>query len=236
MGLLAIGDIHGCLNALETLLTHLKPGRADVVVTLGDYVDRGPDSKGVIDRLLRLAGETTLVPLLGNHDLLFREALAGVLDQLEGWLQVGGQQTMESYGSLSAVPEAHHQFLSQTCRLWFEPENEEVFFVHGSACPGLPLEQQSEEWLLWRRIHEAEGPHVSGRTMICGHTAQRNGLPLLLPHALCIDTWAFGEGWLTCYDVHAAAFLQANESGEVRRLSLAELRVLQMGSWTAVRP
>ncbi len=225
MRLLAIGDMHGCLTALEALLAEVRPCPEDTVVTLGDYVDRGPDSKGVLDRLLRLAGETTLVPLLGNHDLLFQEALDGELANYDGWLAVGGRQTLESYGRLEDVPAAHRQFLSATCRLWFEPEQEEVFFVHGSAYPGLPLAAQPEEWLLWRRVHDAQWPHASGRIMVCGHTAQRSGLPLVLPHALCIDTWAFGEGWLTCYDVHAAAFIQANEAGEVRRLTLAELRV-----------
>lgn len=224
MRLLAIGDIHGCLTALETLLAAVQPCREDVIVTLGDYVDRGPDSKGVIDRLLRLAEETTLVPLLGNHDLLFREALEGKLANYPGWLNVGGQQTLESYGGLDAVPETHRRFLSETCRLFFEPEKENVFFVHGSAFPALPLAEQPENWLLWRRVYDAQWPHVSGRLMVCGHTAQRNGLPLMLPHALCIDTWAFGEGWLTCYDTHAAAFTQANESGEARRLTLEDLR------------
>jgi serine/threonine protein phosphatase 1 len=224
MRLLAIGDIHGCLTALDTLLEEVRPGREDVLVTLGDYVDRGPNSKGVLDRLVGLAGETTLVPLLGNHDVLFQEAIEGMLDHFEGWLRVGGAQTVESYGSLDAVPKAHYQFFDQTCRLWYEPDNEDVFFVHGSAFPGLPLEDQSVEWLLWHRIHEAQWPHVSGRTMVCGHTAQRSGLPLILPHALCIDTWAFGDGWLTCYDVHAASFIQANEAGAIRRLSMDELR------------
>jgi serine/threonine protein phosphatase 1 len=73
------------------------------------------------------------------------------------------------------------------------------------------------DWLLWRRIHDAQWPHESGKTMICGHTAQRSGLPLVMPHAVCIDTWAFGEGWLTGYDVHANVFVQANQAGETRR-------------------
>ncbi len=224
MRLLAIGDIHGCLTAFDTLLADVRPCREDILVTLGDYVDRGPDSKGVLDRLLSLANETTLVPLLGNHDLLFLQALNGEISNYSGWLNVGGLQTLESYGSLDAVPEVHRHFLAQTCRLFFEPEQELVFFVHGSAFPGLPLAEQPEDWLLWRRVHDAQWPHISGRFMICGHTAQRDGLPLVLPHALCIDTWAFGKGWLTCYDTHAAAFTQANESGEVRRFTLAELQ------------
>lgn len=222
---LAIGDIHGCLTALEALLDELRPGPNDTVVTLGDYVDRGPDSKGVIDRLLKLAGETTLVPLLGNHDQLFLEVLEGQHDHLESWLGVGGVETLQSYGGIDNVPEAHRRFLSRECRLYYEPAGEGVFFVHGSASPILPLDLQAEEWLLWRRFHEARTLHVSGRVMVCGHTAQRSGRPVVEPHVVCIDTWAFGEGWLTAYDVHAATFLQANQAGEVRRLTLQELSV-----------
>lgn len=223
MRLLAIGDIHGCLAALETLLNEVQPGPDDVLVTLGDYVDRGPDSKGVIDRLLRLDAETKLVPLLGNHDQLFLQALNGDKTDFSGWQAVGGKQTLESYGNLADVPEAHRRFFAERCRLWYEPEGENVFFVHGSAYPDLPLAAQPEFWLLWHRVHDAQWPHESGKTMICGHTAQRSGRPLILPHAVCIDTWACGEGWLTCYDIHAGLFIQASEGGEVRRITLAEL-------------
>lgn len=223
MRLLAIGDIHGCLTAFDTLLAEVRPGKEDVVVTLGDYVDRGPDSRGVIDRLLRLREETTLVTLLGNHDALFREVLEGNSDNLRGWLSVGGIQTLDSYGGKSDVPESHLQFLRSGCRLWYEPEGENVFFVHGSAFPNLPLAAQPEEWLLWKRIHDAQWPHESGKTMICGHTAQRSGTPLILPSAICIDTWVFGEGWLTCYDIHGGTFTQSNQKGELRRLSFEEV-------------
>lgn len=223
MRLLAIGDIHGCLTAFTTLLNEVCPGKDDILVTLGDYVDRGPDSKGVLDRLLSLKAETTLVPLLGNHDALFRDVLNGTCDCLQGWLSVGGISTLDSYGGKSEVPESHCEFLKSGCRLWYEPEDEQVFFVHGSAFPNLPLAAQPEEWLLWKRIHDAQWPHESGKTMICGHTAQRSGRPLILPKAICIDTWAFGEGWLTCYDIHNGVFIQSNEDGAVRHLTFEEV-------------
>jgi serine/threonine protein phosphatase 1 len=223
MRLLAIGDIHGCLTAFNTLLDELRPGTEDVLVTLGDYVDRGPDSQGVMERLLALRAETTLVPLLGNHDVLFKEVVEGTSENFKGWLSVGGLQTLESYGGKSGVPDSHVEFLNTGCRLWFEPEGEKVFFVHGSAHPDLPLAEQPEEWLLWRRIHDAQWPHQSGKIMICGHTAQRSGLPLILANAICIDTWAFGEGWLTCYDVHGGLFIQSNQAGEIRQFTFDEL-------------
>jgi serine/threonine protein phosphatase 1 len=219
MRLLAIGDIHGCLTAFDALLGQLRPGKDDVVVTLGDYVDRGPDSRGVIARLMALREATNLVPLLGNHDLWFCEVLEGRSEDVSGWLSAGGVQTLDSYGGKEGVPDSHREFLRTGCRLWYEPEGEKVFFVHGSASPDLPLAEQSVEWLLWRRIHDAQGPHESGKTMICGHTAQRTGLPLVMPHAICIDTWVFGDGWLTGLDVHAGRFVQSNQAGEIRELA-----------------
>jgi len=223
MRLLAIGDMHGCLTAVETLLDVVQPAADDELVTLGDYVDRGPDSRGVIDRLLQLETQTRWIPLLGNHDILFREWIDGTLDVPDGWLSVGGAETLASYGGVGGVPLAHQYFLEERCRLWYEPEGSDVFFVHGSAFPALPLEEQTLDWLVWRRITDQLWPHESGKTMICGHTAQRSGRPLVLPGAICIDTWVFGEGWLTCYDVRAQIFTQANQVGQVRRLTLDEL-------------
>lgn len=225
MRLLAIGDMHGCLRAVETLLDEVQPTFDDELVTLGDYVDRGPDSRGVIDRLLQLETETRWIPLLGNHDLLFREALNETQVEPENWLSVGGTETLASYGGAGGVPLEHRRFLEERCRLYYEPEGGDVFFVHGSAMPFLPLDEQPLDWLIWRRIHDQHWPHESGKTMICGHTAQRSGLPLVRPGAICIDTWVFGDGWLTCFDVGAQTFTQSNQAGELRRLTLAELIV-----------
>ena len=97
MRTLAIGDIHGCSTALRTLLDAVQPGAADLLVTLGDYVDRGPDSRGVIDTLLDLETRTQLVALTGNHEILLFEALAGAVNQAE-WEAIGGRQTLRSYG------------------------------------------------------------------------------------------------------------------------------------------
>jgi serine/threonine protein phosphatase 1 len=218
MRLLAIGDIHGCLTALETLLNEVRPGPQDRLVTLGDYVDRGPDSKGVIDRLLKLQTETQLIPLLGNHDFMFLDAVRRTGEFGRGWLTVGGIETIDSYGDLENVPESHVAFLMKDCWLYHEAEDLPYFFVHGSVNPHLPLVRQSPDMLMWSRITDLKEPHESGKIMVCGHTAQRSGLPLRLPYAIGIDTWAFGEGWLSCLDVTSGEVIQANESGEVRRL------------------
>ena len=218
MRLLAIGDVHGCLDALNLLLEELSPGSEDVVVTLGDYVDRGPESQGVLDRLLQLREETRLIPLLGNHDWMFLNALRGKKEVTKNWLRVGGEETLFSYGGIQQVPERHRRFLEHDCLRWWQAEDLPYFFVHGSADPEVPLDAQTEEWLLWHRVHEQTLPHVSGRTMVCGHTAQKTGVPWVQPGAVCIDTCACGKGWLTCFDVGAQTFLQAKDSGEMRTL------------------
>src|SRR5690242_9506638 len=95
MRILAIGDIHGCLTALDTLLDAVAPEPDDQIIALGDYVDRGPDSRGVLDRLIALYAGGRVVPLRGNHDVMMMEARKG---RDLGWLLVGGKQTLLSYG------------------------------------------------------------------------------------------------------------------------------------------
>src|ERR1043166_4066276 len=94
---IAVGDVHGCSRALATLLDAIGPEPDDRLVLLGDYVDRGPDSRGVLDQLISLVGRCRVVPLLGNHEemlLAVRSAPAA----LKGWLTCGGLATLESYG------------------------------------------------------------------------------------------------------------------------------------------
>lgn len=225
MRILAIGDIHGCSTALRTLLDAVQPGADDVVITLGDYVDRGPDTKGVIDTLLHLEQTTQLKPITGNHEILFMEAAAGHLE-MANWLQVGGYETLLSYAqggtpSLDHVPQEHMTFLAERClRFW---EMDSHFFVHANANAVIPLEEQTDDWLFWTRFDDAY-PHVSGKVMVCGHTAQKEGVPTLKPQSICIDTWAYGQGWLTCLDVKQGTLTQANQAGQVRKLTLAELQ------------
>ena len=117
---IAIGDIHGCSAGLATLIDTIGPGPEDVIVTLGDHIDRGPDSRGVLDQLLDLAGRCRLVPLLGNHEELLNDALAD-LSALRRWLTLGGTTTLRSYGWAPGgprraladwIPEPHRRFLA----------------------------------------------------------------------------------------------------------------------------
>jgi serine/threonine protein phosphatase 1 len=225
MRTLAIGDVHGCARALAALLEAVRPGPEDLVVTLGDYVDRGPDSYGVIEQLLALHRTGRLIPLRGNHEVMMVQARSD-REALAGWLACGGRATLASYserggaGRLADVPGAHWDFLGSACRDWYETATH--LFAHGSVHPDLPMAEQPGYLLHWETIAGA-APHVSGKVVVCGHTQQRSGLPLDLGYAVCIDTWAYGNGWLTCLDVTTGRVWQANESGRLRTLWLDEV-------------
>src|SRR5687767_8309241 len=119
MRVLAIGDIHGCSGPLDALLEWVAPTPADLVVTLGDYVDRGPDTRGVLDRLIALKRALpNIVCLRGNHEIMMLAARAGGRGERADWLSVGGLQTLGSYGpapgrsgTLADVPAEHWDFL-----------------------------------------------------------------------------------------------------------------------------
>jgi serine/threonine protein phosphatase 1 len=218
---LAVGDIHGCLGALEVLAKAVPFEAADGVVTLGDHVDRGPDSYGVVEWLLQWGRGHRLVCLRGNHEILMQEGLRDRF-ALRPWLEVGGMATLESYrkdGSAMAVPPAHEEFLA-TCLPWLETETH--LFVHASVDPARAMSDQDEETLFWKRADFTAPPHVSGKPVVCGHTALRNGVPRSNGHLTCIDTFAYGGGWLTALDVRTGAYWQARESGEIRRGMLDE--------------
>jgi len=91
------------------------------------------------------------------------------------------------------------------------------FFVHATVYPDLPLAEQPDYMLYWETLEASTwGPHESGKTMICGHSLQRSGRPLVLDHAICIDTGVYRDGWLTCLDVAVEMYWQANERGQTR--------------------
>ena len=216
--LIAIGDIHGCFTALEALLEMLSLRDDDQLVTLGDYVDRGPDSRRVLDRLIELFDRGRLIPLRGNHELMMLRARDS-LNEEKFWRNFGGDDALESYstedrqGRLKDVPDRHWRFIASDCRDWHE--SDEHIFVHASANPILPLEMQSEDDLFWRGLSD-RGPHVSGKMIICGHSVQENGVPKNLGHTIGIDTGAYAGGWLTALDVRTLAYWQASEFGETR--------------------
>jgi calcineurin-like phosphoesterase family protein len=227
MRTLAIGDIHGCSQALRALLNAVKPTPDDLIITLGDYVDRGPDSYGVIDQLLALHRTGRLVALRGNHEEMMLQARQSE-DELSGWLSCGGKRTLASYsplgggGKLVDVPDDHWHFIEKACLDWHEIDTH--IFVHANAYPDVPMDEQPAHMLRWESLDERwAAPHCSGKVLVCGHTQQRSGLPLNQGHRICIDTWAYGDGWLTCLDVGSGRVWQANQAEQVRTLWLIEI-------------
>ncbi len=127
---IAIGDIHGCAAALEALIQAIQPGPDDTIVTLGDYIDWGPDSRGVLDQLIGLGERCTLVPIRGNHEEMLLAAREGRSD-LQFWLKFGGRATLGSYGlgeEPNRIPAEHVRFI-QGCRDYFESVGH--IYVHG---------------------------------------------------------------------------------------------------------
>ncbi|MEZ5940408.1 MAG: metallophosphoesterase family protein [Planctomycetaceae bacterium] len=218
MRTLAIGDIHGCLRSLERLAEFVPFEPDDQIVTLGDYVDRGPDSKGVVDWVIERTLEGRCTPLMGNHELMMLEALAGRMP-MHQWLGYGGRETLASYAQRGRTPhpdcvtESHLFFMSRQLRRIYETETH--IFAHAFVESQIPAEDQPEWSLFWDRCDHMQ-PHYSGKTVVVGHTAQKSGEPLNAGHFICIDTWVYGNGWLTCLDVESGQYWQANEKGETR--------------------
>ncbi len=226
--LLAIGDIHGCWTALETLIATVPITDSDSLVTLGDYIDRGPDSRDVLDWLIERHAADRLVPLRGNHEIMLlasRES-PGCFHE---WLDFGGQATLASFLpriaetsdeppkapdlALDLIAPKYWRFIEETCSDWCETPTH--FFVHAGAEPQAPLADQTDLWLFWEKFNDPP-PHCSGKIMVCGHTAQKSGLPRNIGHAVCIDTWVYGAGWLTCLEPATGRYWQANQRGESR--------------------
>src|SRR5262249_53264216 len=160
----------------------------------------------------------------GNHELmmLWARQERGAAGE---WLCCGGRETLISYarngkpGTLDDVPEHHWDFLERGCVTWHETERH--FFVHANADPEVPLDAQPDHTLYWQPFVRV-APHVSGKILVCGHTSQESGVPRNLGYAVCIDTWVYGNGWLTCLDVGTGRIWQANQAGKHRTAWLDE--------------
>jgi serine/threonine protein phosphatase 1 len=212
MRTLAIGDVHGCHTALLTLLQQIKPTSTDRLMFLGDYVDRGPASRQVIETLLELKNTCDVVFLRGNHE----EMMLDARKKDEGWRSCGGLETLRSYHAelsddwISKIPETHWKFVEDT-----QPfaETDTHIFVHACLEPDLDMNEQPEVVLFWDPFGKLK-PHKSGKRIICGHTKQSSGKPADVRFAICIDTGAAYGGWLTCLDTETGKYWQTNEKGE----------------------
>ncbi|MCR9293317.1 MAG: serine/threonine protein phosphatase [bacterium] len=213
MRTIAIGDIHGCSTALLGLLEMIDPRPTDRLVFLGDYVDRGPDARGVIDILLDLRSQCQTVFLLGNHEIMFRGALRGLDPRL--WLEIGGRPTLTSYGGeLTRVRPEHVEFLD-ACLPYFECDDH--IFVHANYLAELPMCEQPEHALYWEHLSErVPDPHFSGKHVWLGHTPQVRGNIGSFGHFTCLDTGCVGGYWLSAVDVGSGETWQVSKLGHLR--------------------
>jgi len=211
---IAIGDIHGCSAALRALVAAIQPAADDTLVPLGDYVDRGPDSRGVIDLILDLEKQCQVVPILGNHELMLLDAIANPR-MIAPWLECGGDATVRSYGGrLAGVVPEHLDFIRR-CRRYYETATH--FFVHANYAADVPLDEQPDYLLFWEHLFfHTPGPHDNGKIAIVGHTSQKTAEIFDLGHVICLDTFCHGGGWLTALEVQSGKMWQADRSGRMR--------------------
>jgi serine/threonine protein phosphatase 1 len=218
MRLYAVGDLHGRCDLLVRLLAKIEedalahPDKKKKLVFLGDYVDRGLDSKGVIERLLgSFAAGLDPIFLRGNHDDMFLSFLKGHLEVAPLWLEHGGTAAAASYGvnllnigtkeklekiqkELSEkVPAEHIVFLENTI---FSVAFGDYFFVHAGVRPGVPLNKQKDIDKIWIRSEFLNSGDDFGIFVIHGHSVRT--MPEIKSNRIDIDTGAFATGQLTC--------------------------------------
>jgi serine/threonine protein phosphatase 1 len=199
----AIPDLHGRLDlldsAIEKIVEHSARKRA-TVVTLGDYVDRGPASRHVIERLMGWRSDKlTLVNLKGNHEAMMWETCNNLAD-LSWWIENGGDQTLASYGDQSSqgncdpriVPPAHLNWIADLALMHVDQHR---VFVHAAVDPKIPLDQQSEQTLLWKRYSEGFDLGHGRRHVVHGHHANPKA-PIVTGGKTNLDGLAWKTGRL----------------------------------------
>jgi len=198
-----IGDIHGCLEMLNRLMDTIdwRPDR-DRLIFLGDYIDRGTDSKGVVDFVLVLLNKSPFVQCLqGNHESGFLDFLSG--GNIKTFLINGGETTLKSYrrdGEI-LIPPDHISFYQSLCP-WIELED--YYIVHAGFRPGVEIDDQSLEDLIWIREPFIYSDYDFGKKVIFGHTPFYE--PLVMHNKIGLDTGAVYGNRLTCLELPQMKF------------------------------
>ena len=166
--LIAIGDIHGEIEKLKELLNQLAPQKDDTLVFLGDYIDRGLNSKEVINCLIELSKKTNCIFLKGNHeDLLLKVLQTRNEIDILNWLIAGGRTTLDNYGSLENIFKLHNDFFNNLKPYYI---TKDYLFVHAGINPNKLLEEQDEYDLLWIRDNFIYRKHKLKQKIVFGHT------------------------------------------------------------------
>jgi diadenosine tetraphosphatase ApaH/serine/threonine PP2A family protein phosphatase len=217
--LFAIGDIHGCPDELDAMLKAIAPGDGDTVVFVGDYVDRGPSARAVIELALDLEKtHAHTVFLKGNHEDMMLSFLGLPGNYGESFLFNGGVATLESYGlkeddlseAKDRIPEHHLAFFRNLAVSYLRPP---YLFVHAGILPTRQLEEQQTEDMLWIRQEFILNPHRIDATVVFGHTPMR-GVMVDLPYKLGIDTGLVYGGKLTCVEFTEGVLYQVQRGAK----------------------
>ncbi|EJC80044.1 diadenosine tetraphosphatase [Rhizobium leguminosarum bv. trifolii WSM2297] len=189
----AIGDIHGCIDPLDSMIDRIETYAPEgTVVFVGDYIDRGPDSKSVLDRIIAgPSGQWSWICLKGNHEDMMVAAYADS-DNRAQWLGNGGLETEISYGG--RVPPEHLQWAANRPLLYVDQHR---IFVHAGVDPAVPLEKQCEDDLLWIRFPPGESGDYWGKHLVHGHTPSLSN-PVTTGNRTNIDSACVFGGKLSC--------------------------------------
>lgn len=210
---IAIGDIHGCYESLNALLKKLEPFDDRQFVFIGDYIDRGPDSRKVIERLTEFQQVNDCVFLRGNHEQMLLEAHQK--EKFKLWKMNGGKTTLDSYNAdhVGMLPSAHLEFYKKT-KIYYDTE--EYFFVHAGLSPHKTIEQclgdeEEMEGFLWERSHLNAFETSWEKTVVFGHTPRPH--PIKKNGMIGIDTGCVffnrrGYGKLTAVKLPEEEFIQ----------------------------
>lgn len=231
----AIGDVHGYAGRLAALFARIDaeldddPPKDCRIITLGDYCDRGPDSRAVLDMLIaRRATDPRLVCLKGNHDDWMVRMLTEPERVGPDWLSWGGRETLASYGLDTpdairatdlaplaerfgaALPDEHRTFVQGLPLMHVEGD---YCFVHAGLRPGVALEDQQEGDLIWIREPFLSHAGSFGKIVVHGHTIHAR--PTIRPNRIAIDTGVYRSGVLTAVVLEAdrCRFICAHEGG-----------------------
>lgn len=218
--LFAVGDVHGCSTALKTLIETIAPLPVDTIVFLGDVIDYGPDTRGVIEQLIELAGRCRLILIQGNHEEMLFSALKS-RDSRRYWESCGGATTRREYpecgDDILILPE-HLAFLRERCVDYFETDD--FLFLHANYYPNRRMEEQSSRSLRWEFVDPLQmARHYSGKTALVGHTTRTDGRVFDLGFLVMLDTGASMGGWLSALEINTGSIIQTNQRGRARRSS-----------------
>lgn len=187
--IVAIGDIHGCYETLKLMWKKLEPYQESLHVFVGDYIDRGPDSRGVVDFLLQVQHERDCIFLRGNHEQMLLDSI--YYKRRDHWIINGGKATLDSYNNVELaeeLPEDHLEFYKNTLIYY---DTQDYFFAHAGAPPYKTIEEcindpESESYFLWGRDHLNAFEVVWEKTVVFGHTPR--AFPIRKPKMIGIDT------------------------------------------------